>query len=46
MFVGIMDDLELVGKENNAGCVGVMQAHLCFINEHETSLHQAIDKRQ
>jgi hypothetical protein len=29
-----MDDLKLVGKENNAGSVSVVQTDLCSVSKH------------
>jgi len=34
VFIGIMDDLKLVGKKNDARGVCVVQPDLCFVGEH------------
>ena len=36
ILVGVMDDLKLIGKENNACGIGVVQSDLCFVGEHSS----------
>jgi len=34
LFIGVMDDLKLVGKENNARGVCIVKPDLCGVGEH------------
>jgi hypothetical protein len=34
-FVGVVDDLELIGKENDTERVGIMQMDHGFVREHK-----------
>ena len=34
-FIGIVHNGELVGKEDPAGCVGVVQVNLGLVSEHK-----------
>jgi len=37
-----MDDLELIGKENNAGGIGVVEADLRDVGEHSSDYSKAL----
>ena len=34
-FIGVVDDLELIGEENDAGRVGIVQMNFSFVREHK-----------
>ena len=42
-FVGVVDDLELIGEENDAERVGIMQMDPGFVREHKPII-TSIDK--
>jgi len=46
VLVGIVDDLELIGEENDAGCVCVVQSDLCFIGEHSSDYTKPLTNKK
>jgi hypothetical protein len=41
-----VDDLELIGEENDAGCVCVVQSDLCFLGEHSSDYTKPLTNKK